>query len=40
MRPLKFWPIYSYLVVYQPDSRPVQIIRILHGMRDIETILN
>ncbi len=39
-RPLKFWPIYSYLIVYDPESKPVQIIRILHGMRDVRDILN
>jgi hypothetical protein len=26
-RPLKFWPIYSYLIVYYPETKPVQIIR-------------
>lgn len=39
-RPVKFWPVYSYLIVYDPDKTPVQIIRVLHGMRDIEWILN
>ena len=39
-RPVKFWPLYSYLVVYDPATKPVQIIRVLHGMRDVEGILN
>lgn len=39
-RSLKFWPVYSYLIVYDPETKPVQIIRILHGMRDVEDILN
>ena len=39
-RPLKFWPVYSYLVVYDPETKPVQIIRVLHSMRDVEDILN
>ena len=39
-RPLKFWPVYSYLIVYDPETKPAQIIRILHGMRDVEDILN
>ena len=38
-QPLKFWPVYSYLIVYDPETKPVQIIRVLHGMRD-EEILN
>jgi antitoxin ParD1/3/4/toxin ParE1/3/4 len=39
-RPLKFWPVYSYLIVYDPITKPVQIMRVLHGMRDVEEILN
>lgn len=39
-RPVKFWPVYSYLIVYDPKTKPVKIIRVLHGMRDIEEILN
>ena len=37
---MKFWPVYSYLIVYNPETKPVQIIRVLHGMRDVEEILN
>lgn len=39
-RPVKFWPVYSYLIVYNPETKPVQIIRVLHGMRDVEGIFN
>jgi len=39
-RPVKFWPVYSYLIVYDPETNPVQILRVLHGMRDVEGILN
>jgi len=39
-RPLKFWPVYSYLIVYHPASSPIQIMRVLHGKRDIESIFN
>jgi|SRR5271166_7123025 len=39
-RPVKFWPVFSYLIVYDPESKPVEIIRILHGMRDVEDNLN
>jgi antitoxin ParD1/3/4/toxin ParE1/3/4 len=38
-RPLKFWPVYSYLIVYDPVTKPVRIMRVLHGMRDVEEIL-
>ena len=39
-RPLKFWPVYSYLIVYDPVTKPVQIMRVLHGMRDVEELLH
>lgn len=37
---LRFWPIYSYLIVYRPETRPLQIIRVLHGARDVRRILS
>lgn len=36
---LRFWSVYSYLIIYRPQTKPLQIIRILHGARDVETIL-
>ncbi len=36
-RPVKFWPVLSRL---RSRKQPVEIIRILHGMRDVEDILN
>lgn len=38
-RPVKFWSVYSYLVVYDPESRPVTILAVLHGARDVEHLL-
>lgn len=38
-RPLKFWSVYSYLVVYAPQSEPLTIVAVLHGARDVETLL-
>jgi len=37
--PVKFFSIYSYLVVYRPETNPLQIVAILHGRRDVEEIL-
>jgi plasmid stabilization system protein ParE len=40
--PLRFWaahPYSNYLIVYEPDSKPLRIIRILHGARDLSAIL-
>ena len=38
-QPVRFWPVYSYLIVYRPDSRPLEIARILSGYRDIAELL-
>jgi antitoxin ParD1/3/4/toxin ParE1/3/4 len=38
-RPVKFWPVYSYLIVYYPAKRPVEIVRVLHGARDARRLL-
>jgi antitoxin ParD1/3/4/toxin ParE1/3/4 len=36
---VRFFPVYSYLVVYRPETKPLQIVAILHGRRDVERIL-
>jgi plasmid stabilization system protein ParE len=37
--PLRFWPVYSYLIIYRPGSRPIEVVRVLHGARDISAIM-
>lgn len=32
---LRVWPVYSYLIVYRPEQRPIEIVRILGGYQDI-----
>ena len=34
-----FWPVYSYLIVYRADTKPLEILRVLHGNRDVSRIL-
>jgi plasmid stabilization system protein ParE len=36
---LRVWSVYSYLIVYRPGTNPMQVIRIFHGARDIENII-
>src|SRR5207302_1610634 len=39
---LRFWVVHPYpnhLIVYDPETKPTQIIRILHGARDLPSIL-
>lgn len=37
---VKFFSVYSYLIVYRPETKPLQIVAILHGRRNVEGILN
>jgi antitoxin ParD1/3/4/toxin ParE1/3/4 len=36
---VKFFAVYSYLIVYRPDTTPLQIASILHGRRDVGQVL-
>jgi plasmid stabilization system protein ParE len=41
-RALRFWtvnPFKNYVVIYDPDTRPLRILRILHGARNIRELL-
>jgi plasmid stabilization system protein ParE len=37
--PVRFLSVYSYLIVYLPDTTPLRIVAILHGNRDVAGIL-
>ena len=36
---VKFFPVFSFLIVYRPETRPLQIVSIIHGRRDVEQLL-
>ena len=36
---VRFWPVGSYLVIYIEKSNPLQIVTIVHGARDIPSII-
>ena len=38
-RELLFCAVYSYLIIYQPDTKPVNIIAVLHGRRNVKNPL-
>lgn len=38
--PVLFWAVWSYLVVYKPDSEPLEVVRVLHGARDLDAVLD
>ena len=35
----RFWVVFSYLIVYIPDTDPLQIIRVVHAYRDLPAML-
>jgi len=40
--PVRFWtvPRYpNYMIVYRPETQPLEIVRVLHGMRNVKRIL-
>ena len=39
--PVNFWPLggVTWSITYRADIRPLQILRVLHGMQDVESIL-
>lgn len=39
MRPVRFWPVFSYLVVYRAETKPLQILRVLSEYRDLAALL-
>jgi antitoxin ParD1/3/4/toxin ParE1/3/4 len=38
-RPILFWPMRDYLVLYRPGTNPLQIVTILRGSQDIPGII-
>src|SRR5260370_28496689 len=36
---VKFCPVYSYLLVYRPDTKPLHVVAVLQGRRNVEQIL-
>lgn len=38
--PVRFWTVHSYLIIYDPVARPLEIVRILSGYRDVAAMLD
>lgn len=38
-RPMKFWRLYRYLIIYRVDRAPIEILAIVHGARDLASLL-
>lgn len=37
---LRILPVGNYLVIYQPIETGVEIVRVLHGARDLDALFN
>lgn len=35
---IRWWRVHSYLLVYDPETKPLRVIRVLHGARDLDRI--
>ena len=35
----RFWRVYSYLIVYLPDTQPLEVNRVVSGYRDLRKML-
>ena len=38
-KPVRFFPVYSFLIIYDPATTPLEIVRVLRGAQDIPAIL-
>ena len=36
----RFFLVYSYLIVYRFETKPLQVVRVLHAARDVQSILD
>ncbi len=40
--PVRFWPVAefpNFIVVYRPETKPLEVVAVLHGKRDIGRLL-
>jgi plasmid stabilization system protein ParE len=38
--PVLFWPVGAYLIIYRAQSRPIEIVAVTQGSRDIPAFLS
>lgn len=37
---VRWWPVFRYLVLYEPGEKPLTVQRILHSSRDLDRLLS
>lgn len=35
---VRWWPVFSFLVVYDAEREPIDILRVIHGARDLRRL--
>ncbi len=35
-----WWPVFKWLVIYDPTSSPVSILRVIHGARELDRLFD
>jgi antitoxin ParD1/3/4/toxin ParE1/3/4 len=35
-----FFPLYSFLIIYQPETKPIRVLAVVRGKRDIKSLLS
>ena len=38
-RPILFWPMRNYLILYKPNTNPLQIVTIVSGSQDVPKLI-
>lgn len=37
---LRWWPVFGFLILYDPETEPLTVLRVLHGARDLDRIFS
>ena len=37
---VRWWPVFKWLVIYDPSSSPISILRVIHGARELDRLLD
>ena len=35
---LRVWNVYDYLIIYRPNTSPLEVVRVVHGGRDMHRL--
>jgi len=38
--PIRWWPVFRFLVVYDGEREPIDMLRVIHGARDLARLFS